>query len=157
MDVCDFGNFRYKESKISAGTICYWFGAIWRAWSPNRPRLSTGKWMDIHLNCYKFLFLISFDFLCFLFRFDCIKIVQGFCSNLVVNIPVGKITVHENYVPTSITQEHDIALIRLQNPAPYTDFIRPICLPLGRLQNKNLDGLPLTVAGFGRTENGIIE
>lgn len=71
-----------------------------------------------------------------------------------VDVRVADITVHENYIPHSITQENDIALIRLQTPANYTDYIRPICLPVGKLRNKNYIGLPLTVAGFGRTENG---
>lgn len=70
------------------------------------------------------------------------------------DIPVAELIVHENYVPTSSSQENDIALIRLQNPAPYTDFIRPICLPVQELQNKHYDGIKMTVAGFGRTENG---
>lgn len=68
-----------------------------------------------------------------------------------VNIPVADTIVHENYVK----QKHDIALIRLQYAAPYTDFIRPVCLPIGNLQNKNYDGVSLTVCGFGKTENGV--
>lgn len=97
--------------------------------------------------------LVSLTILFFIDFFGAL-IVQGICTT-VVDIPIAKIIVHENYVPTSVGQENDIALVRLQNPAPYADYIRPICLPNARQINKNLVGEALTVAGFGRTENGI--
>lgn len=71
-----------------------------------------------------------------------------------IDIPVGEIIVHEDYKPSSNSHEHDIALIRLERPAPYTDYIRPICLPVEKLQSRNYDGLAMVVAGFGFTENG---
>lgn len=70
-------------------------------------------------------------------------------------IPVVERIVHEEYVPMSRSQKNDIALVRLQRPALYTNFSRPVCLPILGLQNRNYDGLPLTVAGFGLTEEGI--
>lgn len=71
------------------------------------------------------------------------------------DIPVAEIIVHENYAHTSSSQANDIALIRLEHAAPYTDYIRPICLPVGqKLLNKNYDNFPMTVAGFGKTETG---
>lgn len=72
-----------------------------------------------------------------------------------INIPVAETIVHENYVSTSSSQANDIALVRLQLAAPYTDFIRPICLPVQDCQGKNYDGSTLTVIGFGKTENGM--
>lgn len=73
-----------------------------------------------------------------------------------VDIPIAETIVHENYLPTSDSQANDIALIRLRRAAPYTEYVRPICLPVDvSLQNKIYDGSLLDVAGFGRTENGI--
>lgn len=69
-----------------------------------------------------------------------------------IDIPAAKIVVHEYYVAG--TNENDIALIRLERAAPYTDFIRPICLPIEKLRNQNFDDYKMVVAGFGKTENG---
>jgi len=76
------------------------------------------------------------------------------CSDPVQDIPVAELTPHENYVPTSKDQKNDIALIRLSRPAQFTDWIKPICLPVSQhLRNINFDGVALTVAGWGKTEN----
>lgn len=73
-----------------------------------------------------------------------------------MNIRVVEQIVHEKYSPAGKSQQNDIALLRLSQPAPYTDFIRPICLPIStQVRNKDLDNVPLVVAGFGRTENGM--
>lgn len=82
-------------------------------------------------------------------------VFQGECANPVEDILVAELIVHENYDASSRSQANDIGLIRLQRPAPYTNYIRPICLPILDLQNKNYDGSALIVAGFGRIENGI--
>lgn len=75
-----------------------------------------------------------------------------------VDIPVVETIIHENYVPASRSQENDIALVRLERAAQYTEFIRPICLPIGKLQNIKYDeNSILTVVGFGRTENSTLK
>lgn len=80
---------------------------------------------------------------------------DDYCADPVQDIPVSAFVSHENYNPSSKTQENDIALLRLAQPATFTYFIRPVCLPVAQhLRNKNYDGLLLEVAGWGKTENG---
>ncbi|CAG9786122.1 unnamed protein product [Diatraea saccharalis] len=45
---------------------------------------------------------------------------------------------------------NDIAIVRLQRVAPYTNYIRPICLPPLDIDNPELTNLKLAVAGWGR-------
>ncbi|CAB3225809.1 unnamed protein product [Arctia plantaginis] len=58
---------------------------------------------------------------------DC---VQGVCTDPLVKIDVENVYVHPEYDG----REHDIAIVRLAEDAPYTDFIRPVCLPKGELK-----------------------
>lgn len=77
------------------------------------------------------------------------------CADPVQDIPVSELIPHDSYVPTSKDQKNDIALIRLSRPAQFTDWIKPICLPVSQhLRGINFDGVALTVAGWGKTENG---
>lgn len=55
---------------------------------------------------------------------------ENICAPPPVNIPIAKIIPHENYNPQSRHQYNDIALLRLAHPVNFTDFIKPICLPM---------------------------
>lgn len=80
---------------------------------------------------------------------------EEICSPKPQDIPVAEQITHENYLPSSQAQQNDIALLRLEHSATFTDFIKPICLPFGSdLKNKNFEGEAMSVAGWGKTENG---
>lgn len=75
------------------------------------------------------------------------------CADPVVDLQIDKVFQHELYNPESISRENDIAVIRLKQKVQYSAYIRPICLPITpALRNRNFDGDPLTVTGWGRTE-----
>ena len=72
------------------------------------------------------------------------------CNNPPVDISVEEKIVHENYEPKSRDQHNDIALLRLSKDVQYTNFIKPICLPVDdSIKTKDLNGVTLDVAGWG--------
>lgn len=72
------------------------------------------------------------------------------CNDPPVDIAVEEKIVHESYEANSKNQHHDIALLRLTKNVQYTDFIRPICLPVdSSVKTKDLSGVTLDVAGWG--------
>lgn len=75
---------------------------------------------------------------------------EQICNDPHVDIPVVEKIVHEQYEPNSKNQHHDIALLRLFKNVKYTDFIKPICLPLDTgARSYNLADVVLTVSGWG--------
>lgn len=75
------------------------------------------------------------------------------CNNPHVDVSVEEKIVHESYEPNSKNQHHDIALLRLSRNVQYTEFIKPICLPVSEdTKNADLSGNALDVAGWGKTE-----
>lgn len=61
------------------------------------------------------------------------------------------VNMHEQYNPATL--EHDIALLKLDEPVPLLNPIRPVCLP--NEPNQNFDFHKGIVAGWGLTsENG---
>ncbi|KAJ2937782.1 hypothetical protein O0L34_g18562 [Tuta absoluta] len=70
--------------------------------------------------------------------------LDGIVADPVVRIDVVDVIIHEGY---DGFYDHDIAVLVLKEDTPYTDFIRPICLPAGRGQVSA--GAVFTAAGWG--------
>lgn len=75
---------------------------------------------------------------------------EEYCADPPQNVPVEESIPHEGYDPNSIHRYHDVAVLRLQRPVEFTDYIFPICLP--STADTSYQGLNMTVAGWGRTE-----
>ncbi|XP_050345955.1 CLIP domain-containing serine protease HP8-like [Nymphalis io] len=58
------------------------------------------------------------------------------------------VILHPQYDDESL--QNDIALIELDGYAPYTRYIRPICIPPINVDDPEFSNLPLAVAGWGR-------
>lgn len=81
------------------------------------------------------------------------------CAPPHLDIPALKNITHENYSADNISQYNDIALIEMSTDEAYTfeysDFIKPICLPLNPdLWSASYENELFDVAGWGTTENG---
>ncbi|XP_055847600.1 serine protease easter-like isoform X2 [Episyrphus balteatus] len=117
-------------------TAAHCISAIPETWKPSRVRL--GEW-DTATDR------------------DCEVDTRGFedCADPHVDVTIEKVIPHEQYVASSKSQPYDIALIRLSRNVDYTDFIRPICLPLKDiLKRSTFDGSKMDVSGWGKTEHG---
>ncbi|XP_050356536.1 phenoloxidase-activating enzyme-like isoform X3 [Nymphalis io] len=81
---------------------------------------------------------------------DCVEVEGGGqdCNDPLIIVPIEKIIPHRDYNPDSPLRRHDIALLRLKDEAPYTDFIRPICLPINDIMQTTSPKM-LLVAGWG--------
>lgn len=64
---------------------------------------------------------------------------------------IEKITTHPGY--TKQNDPNDIALVRLTESVPFSDYIKPICLPrTTSLRNDTFLSVVMDVAGWGKTE-----
>lgn len=84
---------------------------------------------------------------------DCVQFENGgqICAPPVVNILTAETIVHEKYTK-SFSSYNDIALIRLAKSISFSEWVKPICLPIAKeIRNKNFRAKPLVVAGFGST------
>ncbi|ETN60566.1 CLIP-domain serine protease subfamily B [Anopheles darlingi] len=72
------------------------------------------------------------------------------CSEDKLDLPPKEIIVHSDYNPS--TQRNDIALIRIEQTPPYSDFLRAICLPDRNVDSLVVPGQKLSVSGWGRTD-----
>ncbi|XP_068618858.1 CLIP domain-containing serine protease B4-like [Battus philenor] len=77
---------------------------------------------------------------------------EGYCSDPVVDLNVTQVIVHPAY--DRINFKADISLLRLERAVNYTDFIRPVCLPITKYTASQdyVPGTSFTASGWGKTE-----
>ncbi|XP_062122685.1 spaetzle-processing enzyme-like [Drosophila sulfurigaster albostrigata] len=76
------------------------------------------------------------------------------CAPLHIDVLIEKKILHDLYIPDAIDQMHDIALLRLKDLVRFTDYVKPICLPVGDdIRNNNFVDYAMDVAGWGATED----
>lgn len=64
---------------------------------------------------------------------------------------VTKVIIHENYFGISTNHNHDIALLQLEQPVNYTDYVVPLCLPDKKFAVEALLSIRYSmVSGWGR-------
>ncbi|XP_053692004.1 CLIP domain-containing serine protease B8-like [Sabethes cyaneus] len=73
------------------------------------------------------------------------------CAERKIDARPLAIIIHPDYVSHSDQQHHDIALIKIDRIAEYTDFLRPICLPERGFNTGLQSGKTLNVCGWGKT------
>lgn len=80
---------------------------------------------------------------------DCFeKLGVKYCADPPVDVRVNRLFKHPGYDSGNL--KNDIALIKLQKRVSFSDFVKPICMPLQRT-NENLTGQRFTISGWGKT------
>lgn len=74
------------------------------------------------------------------------------CSDDMIDLVPQAVIPHPEYDSESSNQQHDIALIRIEQTPPFTDFLRSICLPEQNFESSASPGKKLSVSGWGRTD-----
>uniref|UniRef100_A0A182JX59 CLIP domain-containing serine protease n=1 Tax=Anopheles christyi TaxID=43041 RepID=A0A182JX59_9DIPT len=74
------------------------------------------------------------------------------CSDDMIDLAPQAIIPHPQYDSESSNQQHDIALIRIEQTPAFTDFLRSICLPEQNFESSATPGKKLSVSGWGRTD-----
>lgn len=84
---------------------------------------------------------------------DCQEIENDeLCNENYVDISVAEVIVHPQY--TTLTQYNDIALLKLEHDVEFSQWIKPICLPIDpEVRRIDFTTNTLEVAGYGLTEN----
>ncbi|KAK5647655.1 hypothetical protein RI129_002547 [Pyrocoelia pectoralis] len=72
---------------------------------------------------------------------------EGICAEPVQDFRPTQLIVHKHYDQPAY--KNDIALIRLNRPAIYNDWVQPICIPFGDQLVKSYEGVTAEVAGWG--------
>ncbi|CAG9789263.1 unnamed protein product [Diatraea saccharalis] len=75
------------------------------------------------------------------------------CSDPVVDVSVSQVKIFPEYRKSDLFKG-DVALLRLQKPIYYSDFVRPICLPItdDTIRQDNSSESVYWTAGWGKTE-----
>ncbi|XP_040076738.1 proclotting enzyme [Ixodes scapularis] len=73
----------------------------------------------------------------------------------VINVDVKAIHRHPNF--NVRTYNNDVALLELSKEVPFSEFVRPVCLPLGEISMKNLTGRRASVVGWGHPINVVAQ
>lgn len=76
--------------------------------------------------------------------------IQGKIGSTVVKKYLKRIIPHPNYNPYNF--DNDIALMELDSPVKFSDYIRPICLPAA--QHDFPMGNTVWITGWGATREG---
>ncbi|XP_034250850.1 uncharacterized protein LOC117651155 [Thrips palmi] len=75
------------------------------------------------------------------------------CALAAVDVPVERAIPHPEYSTRDPNHYHDIALLRLSADVKFTEWVKPICLPVSaEAASKSQVGKRLWVAGWGKTE-----
>ncbi|XP_073961108.1 phenoloxidase-activating enzyme-like isoform X2 [Choristoneura fumiferana] len=91
---------------------------------------------------------------------DCVEVEGGEpgtldCTVDPVIIPIERVIPHPDYNPRNSLKWNDIAMLRLKHIAPYTDFVRPICLPVVDITGNFPETGKLFAAGWGAVNEKI--
>ncbi|XP_055850702.1 serine protease easter-like [Episyrphus balteatus] len=89
---------------------------------------------------------------------DCEVDTRGIknCADPYIDVTIEKVIPHEKFENSLKGPQNDIALIRLSRIVDYTDYIRPICLPLDDiLKESTFDGYKMYISGWEIPDEGI--
>ena len=73
-------------------------------------------------------------------------------SEKTVKLKSTEFFIHPDYSAEKIM--NDVGLVKLPKKIKYSENIRPICLPLKKSQNEEINGRFMVAAGWGKTSDG---
>ncbi|CAG9861490.1 unnamed protein product [Phyllotreta striolata] len=80
--------------------------------------------------------------------------LQAWLNPNIQDRKIEKIIVHEQY--NSRTFSHDIAILKLRNPADLTDYVRPVCLWQENVNLESVISKQGTIVGWGYDHTGTV-
>ncbi|XP_047989851.1 uncharacterized protein LOC125229114 [Leguminivora glycinivorella] len=114
----------------------------------SRHVITAAHCVDFQIGSYEDVSVYLAEYNTRTFPTDCVG--RQCVKNMVIH--PDRIAKHPRYNRDEL--HNDIAMMRLSSAAPYTDYIRPICVPRFNINSGKFEGTPLTVAGWGQTESG---